>query len=65
MQITGGRVVYARTVQPAQYESKKSEVELSFTLDEGEKLGNALEEVGEIVQEKALALVGLRHRKTE
>ena len=32
MQITGGRVVYSRTVQPAQFESKRCEVELSFVL---------------------------------
>lgn len=35
-QITGGRVCYSRTVQPAQYESKKVEAELFFAVDEGE-----------------------------
>jgi len=34
-QITSGRVVYGRTVQPAQYESKKAEVELTFAVEEG------------------------------
>ena len=33
--ITGGRVVYGRTVQPAQYESKKAEVELAFGVEDG------------------------------
>ena len=60
MQITGGRVVYSRTVQPAQFESKRGEVDLSFVLAEGEKLGDALDEVCGVCQEQALAMVGLR-----
>jgi len=57
MQITGGRVVYGRTVQPAPYESKKSEVELAFQLEEGEDLDEAIEEVAAIVKEHALKMV--------
>lgn len=60
MNITGGRIIFGRTVQPAQYESKKSEVELAFTLAEGEELGTSLDIVGAQVQAKALELVGLR-----
>jgi hypothetical protein len=59
MQITGGRVVYSRTVQPAQYESKKAEVELSFVLAEKEELGDALERVGVLVHKQVLEMVGL------
>jgi hypothetical protein len=62
-QITGGRVVFSRTVQPAQYESKKSEVELTFVLAEGEKLADTLDQIGKLVQDKALEMVGLRSRK--
>ena len=36
MHIAGGSVTYGRTVKPADYESKKVEVTLSFGLDEGE-----------------------------
>ncbi len=61
MQITGGRVLFGRTVQPAQYESKKSEVELSFVLAENEELGGALEEIGKIVKAEALHLVGIEY----
>jgi hypothetical protein len=60
MQITGGRVVYSRTVQPAQYESKRGEVELTFVLAEGEDLGAALDEVADLVKAKALDMVGLK-----
>ena len=55
--ITGGRVAYARTKQPAPYESVKGESELFFTLEEGEDVDAALDEVGAIVKEHALALV--------
>jgi len=59
MHITGGRVVFSRSVQPAQFENKKAEVELTFTLHEGEELGDALDEVGRLVEHKALEMVGL------
>jgi hypothetical protein len=36
MQIISGRMIFSRTVQPAQYESKKAEVELNFVLAENE-----------------------------
>ena len=57
MQITSGRVVFSRTVQPAQYESKKAEVELSFVLAEGEELKDTIEEVGERCKDAVLDLV--------
>lgn len=44
-QITGGRVVFSRTVQPAQYESKRAEVELNFVLAEGEALDGTLNDI--------------------
>jgi hypothetical protein len=59
MQITSGRVVYSRTVQPAQFESKRAEVELSFVLSEKEELGDALISVGKLAQRQALEMVGL------
>ena len=62
-QITAGRVVYSRTVQPVQYESKRAEIELNFVLVEGEDLGDTLAEVAEIVQAKTLEMVGLKKAK--
>lgn len=35
-QITGGSVTFGRTVQPKEYESKKAEVTLAFSVPEGE-----------------------------
>lgn len=60
MQITRGKITFGRTVQPAQYESKRADVELEFVLAEGEKLGAALDDVGKIVKDKCLEMVGLR-----
>lgn len=64
MQITGGKVTFQRSVQPAQYETKKAEVELAFTLSEGESLEGKLDEVAAIAQAKALELVGLKPATT-
>jgi hypothetical protein len=65
VQITQGKVIYSRTIQPAQYESKKAEVELTFVLAEGEDLGNALDETAEIVKAKALEMVGIKTVKSK
>jgi len=58
--ITGGRVVFGRTVQPASYESKKAEVELSFALAEGEELGDTLEDYMKLAQDEVLATLGVK-----
>lgn len=60
MQITGGKVSFSRSVQPAQYESKKAEVEITFTLAEGEALGTTLDLAAATAQNKALEMVGLQ-----
>ena len=65
-QITSGRVVYSRTVQPAQYESKRAEVELAFVVEDGESAEDAVDAVdavAKIVKRKALEIVGLRQRR--
>lgn len=60
MQLTGGRIAYSRTKQPAPYESVKGEAELYFTLDEKEDIDAAMDEVGAICKEHALALVSTK-----
>lgn len=62
MQITGGRVAYSRTKQPAPYESTRGEAELFFTLEEGENVDEVMDEVGAICKEHALALVSVKKR---
>ena len=59
-QITQGRVVYSRTIQPQQYESIKAEAELTFVLDEGEDLGTVFDETAALVKAKALNMVGIK-----
>jgi hypothetical protein len=59
-QIIGGRVSYSRTIQPAPYESKKGEAELSFVLEDGEAVDNALDEIGDMVMAKAIQLAKAR-----
>jgi hypothetical protein len=59
-QITAGKISFARSVQPAQYETKKAEVELSFSLAEGEELGAWLDDVAAKAQAKALEMIGLK-----
>lgn len=59
-QITGGRVVFSRSVQPAQYESKKAEVEIIFAVPEGAEVGDFLDKAAAMAQRKALEMVGLK-----
>lgn len=59
-QITGGRVVYGRTVQPAQYESKKAEVEITFAVAEGEDHAALLDLAAKVACDKAHEMVGLK-----
>jgi hypothetical protein len=60
MQITGGRVSFGRSVQPAQYEGRKAEVELTFALEEGTTEAAAkaaLDHVAAMAKAKALEIV--------
>jgi hypothetical protein len=59
MHISSGRVVYLRSVQPAQYETKKAEVELTFALAEGEELGNTLGYVSSLAMARAHQMIGI------
>jgi hypothetical protein len=60
--INGGRVVFSRSVQPAQYESKKAEVELTFIIPEGNDPADTsmLDQAMALAQAKALEAVGLK-----
>lgn len=63
-QITGGRVVYGRTVQPAQYESKRADVELTFVVAEGEDYGSWLAKVVTETVTKVHEIVGIKQTVT-
>lgn len=60
MQITNGRVIFTRTIRPADFEKKEASVELSFTIAEGESPDAAIEQAARTAQEKALQMVGLK-----
>lgn len=61
-QATSGRVAYSRTVQPAQYESKRAEVELAFVIEDDEDPAEVIRSIGAVVRDECLALVGVKRR---
>ena len=61
--VTNGKVAFRRTVQPADYESKSAEVELSFALDDGEILKDVIGEFMEDAKNEVLRTLGLRKDK--
>ena len=64
-QITGGRVVYKRTVQPAPYESITAEVEFAFVLEDREDAGWAAAGVFEIARAEVLEAIRLKRNIKE
>jgi hypothetical protein len=61
--ITGGSVTFGRTVQPAQYESKKAEVTITFACSEEDGPDIAqkmLDGASAMAKTKALELLGLK-----
>ncbi len=56
--ITSGRVVFSKTIQDAQFEPRRAEVELTFMVGEGEDVGEAVRAAGEEARAQAMALVG-------
>lgn len=60
MQITGGKVAFKRSYQPEQYGSKGADVEITFTLQEGEELGAQLDHVGNLVKAQVLRLCNIK-----
>jgi hypothetical protein len=56
-QINGGTVTFKRSFQPEQYGSRGAEVALSFTIFEGEELGDMLDRAGALARDKVMELV--------
>lgn len=59
-QITGGRVVYKRTVQPAPYESITAEVEFAFLLEDKETPANGAWEALKTARAEVNEAIGLK-----
>lgn len=58
-QITAIKITYGRTVQPAQYESKKAEAEFTATVDDGEDVAAIVDHCIHLAQSKVHEMVGL------
>lgn len=63
MPITSGVVRYSKTIQESQFEPKKAEVEIAFTVGDGELLEELLDVAKDIARQEALDLVKQRDRR--
>jgi len=59
-QITSGKVLYGRTVQPAQYESKRVDVEIAFVVGEGEDYQGMLAIAANAAYGKCHEMLGIK-----
>lgn len=59
MNITNGTVEIERVLRPADFESKRVKVALSFAIDEAEEAAHVIEHVGQMAHDK---LMGMLHR---
>lgn len=58
MNITNGQVEFERVTRPADFESKRAKVVLSFAIADGEDAEAVVANVGEMAKRRALTLVG-------
>lgn len=63
MPITAGKVTYSRTIQVAQFEPKRAEVEISFEVADKEIFGELLDKAMDIARQEATALVKMRDQR--
>lgn len=59
-QITNGKVSFGRTVKTGDYENKRVDVEIAFSVGEGEDHTSILEQAGALAVGKAHELLGLK-----
>ena len=57
--ITGGKVTYGLTLCPKQYESKRADVELTFTVGEGDSYDEVFDKASRAVVNRVRVLVDL------
>jgi hypothetical protein len=57
--ITGGKVNYGRTVKTGDYENKRADAELSFTVDEGEQPVTGIEQASKLAFEAVVRILKL------
>lgn len=59
-QINGGEISYGRTVKTGDYENKRCDVKVSFSVGDGEDHGDVVALAGKIAHSKAHELLGLQ-----
>ena len=57
--ITGGKVTFGLTVCPKQYESKRADVELTFTVGEGDSYDEMFDKASHAVVNRARVILDL------
>lgn len=57
--ITGGKVTFGLTLSPKQYESKRADVELTFTIGEGDSYDEVFDKASRAVVNRVRQLVDL------
>lgn len=57
------KVTYSRTIQVAQFEPRKVEIEISFSVNENEDYDTLLQETTTIARDECLALIKKRDRE--
>lgn len=57
--ITSGRVVYSQTLQAAQFEPKKVEIEFCFNVEEGQEAEVVCDAAGKLAVRKAKEMLGI------
>jgi hypothetical protein len=60
MVIQSGKVIYGRTVKTGDYENKRIDIELAFTVDDGQDAEAVVGVVGQMAVKKAHELLGLK-----
>lgn len=63
MPITAGKVTYSRTIQVAQFEPRKAEVEISFEVGDKEIFDELMDEAMIIARSEAMKLVKIRDER--
>ena len=60
MPITNGEVTYGRTAKTGDYENKRVDVKLSFTVEDGQDYSELLTLAGREAHDKAHAMLGIK-----
>ena len=63
MPLDAVKVTYSRTVQVAQFEPRKVEIEISFTVGKGQVFDDLMQEAKDVARQECLDLIKKRDRE--